>query len=278
MHDPDTLAFTIYSPTISNLKVLFRNLKKKRNGEPKTKFEYYDEFINIWHTDPCKDGTDDSCGWFLRSRHLDKEILKRIINRFDFDFDRTYEPSNGGEVINMGLFKPDGDPNMSTIGIVTNLFWMSAFEVFNHDWDKASKWMNSHMFDIIHFAENSCDSLYNGIHRIFEKNCNEEYTSEKREERIRDLASCVYSFIERKRRPWWKHPKWHIHHWRVQIRPLQRLRRYLFDRCSVCGEGFEMGESVYGGWYTEPPKLFRSTKNITHEKCISDRKRPSGKE
>jgi hypothetical protein len=29
--------------------------------------------------------------------------------------------------------------------------------------------------------------------------------------------------------------RWHIHHWRIQIRPLQHFRRWALTRCSVCG-------------------------------------------
>lgn len=29
----------------------------------------------IWHCDPCTDGTDSSCGIFMRARHGDPEVL-----------------------------------------------------------------------------------------------------------------------------------------------------------------------------------------------------------
>jgi hypothetical protein len=39
-------------------------------------------------------------------------------------------------------------------------------------------------------------------------------------------------------RPWYKHPKWHVHHWQVQIIPLQRCKRWVFSRCVLCGGRF----------------------------------------
>lgn len=30
--------------------------------------------------------------------------------------------------------------------------------------------------------------------------------------------------------------KFHVHHWRIQIHPAQRLRKWLFTRCEFCGE------------------------------------------
>lgn len=47
MHDPMTVAFEIKLP--------FRSEKNK-----------YKSLITIWHVDPEKDGSDDSCGWFIR--------------------------------------------------------------------------------------------------------------------------------------------------------------------------------------------------------------------
>lgn len=33
----------------------------------------------------------------------------------------------------------------------------------------------------------------------------------------------------------WRMWRFHVHHWRLQIHPLQQLRRRLFTRCEVCG-------------------------------------------
>lgn len=43
---------------------------------------------------------------------------------------------------------------------------------------------------------------------------------------------------------WWRHyDKLHVHHWRIQLPGLQRLRRWLFTRCETCGERFPYGYS-----------------------------------
>lgn len=47
-------------------------------------------------------------------------------------------------------------------------------------------------------------------------------------------------------RRWWR---WHFWHWQIQIHPLQRLRRWAFERCFVCGKGYAWGYSpVARGW------------------------------
>ncbi len=62
MHDPLTQAFQIKYPW------------KKWGGKGKSDWErnYREAFITIWHKDPEKGGSDDSCGWFKRSHHGDK--------------------------------------------------------------------------------------------------------------------------------------------------------------------------------------------------------------
>lgn len=49
-------------------------------------------------------------------------------------------------------------------------------------------------------------------------------------------------------RPWYRHPRWHVHHWEIQVRPLNQLRRWLFSRCCVCGGRFRWGEAPIGCW------------------------------
>jgi hypothetical protein len=69
MYDPKTVAHEIKSP--------FR-------GKPSRFFPkgYRKPLITIWHVDPERDGTDDSCGWFIRGRHLsasDQALAARLI-------------------------------------------------------------------------------------------------------------------------------------------------------------------------------------------------------
>ena len=206
MHDPDTLIFG--------------------NG-----------FIQIWHHDPETDGTDDSCGWFLRPRHLDQDVLKKIISRYESDWDRVFQADGSKYVYSCGLFHPGGDPHFSVIGITVQLFWLAAIECLSGKegpgkWKHAGRYMQKNIWDIIRFAENPIDSLHDGITRKFETGCSEEYTPEKRNERIRSMAGCVYSYIMRDVRPWYRHPKWHIHHWRLNFPWWYRM----FRKKDTCGE------------------------------------------
>jgi hypothetical protein len=70
-----------------------------------------------------------------------------------------------------------------------------------------------------------------------------------------------------KARPRWKHPRWHIHHWRLQIHPLQHLRRWLFTRCERCGKRFPYGYSPMSSGNYTPAKGFKGEQGLYHHDC-----------
>lgn len=251
MHDPMTVAFEIKWPWFW--------------------MKYRPSIATIWHVDPERDGSDDSCGRFIRSRHLDAAVLDRIKKRFAHDWDRVFV-SDSKRTYLCGLFAPNGDPHFSVPGIVLNLFFMAACEVFNSNghtsWRKARRWMQRNLFDILLFAENPTDSLYDGLTRKFETGCGEAYTAQERERMIFSTASCIYAWIARSQRRWWQHPRWHIHHWKIQLHGLQKLKRWLFSRCSKCGRRFRYGEwPVTSNWNSVGPRWFRSEPGVEHMKC-----------
>ena len=219
MHDPDTQAF--------ELKV------------PSRKSEFGTTVLRIWHHDPCKDGSDDSCGWFMRARHGDKEVLRRIEKAFEFDWDRVFK-SDSGKMYYVGLFEPSGLPVHSSIGITLNLFRLACWEHFKHSHKKTKRFMSKNLYGILHFAENTTDSLHDSI--------TSRFGGEKRDERIKHFASCIYGYILREERHWWQHPKFHLHHWRIQVPLFQQVKRAFFDRCYKCKKGFKRGESVMSNW------------------------------
>lgn len=240
MHSPETVAFEIKSP-FKKKNFLFPN----GHREP---------IITIWHNDPEKDGTDDSCGWFIRLRHADKKVYEQIVKEFESEWDRTFK-SESGYVYNCGWFSPEGDNILSVQGIVFNMYLYASKIVFNpfnkispdKAWKKAWNFMNKHRASITYFAENNRDSMRDIIVRKFERGCNVEYTAKKRMELIERCANVIYTDILRKNRKWYQHPKWHIHHWSIQFHPLQNLKRRYWDKCCVCGKrGFK--SSAMSDW------------------------------
>lgn len=61
--------------------------------------------------------------------------------------------------------------------------------------------------------------------------------------------------------------RWHVHHWHIQIQPLQRIRGRLFDRCAECGRG---GPLPFSGQWDTPGmgwRFWRSRGHIYHDQC-----------
>ncbi len=255
MHSPETVAFEIYL-----------GKKQKKNGK------YRDPFITIWHNDPETDGTDDSCGWFIRDRHFPKKIVDDIVKEFESEWDRTFKGENG-YVYNNGWFNPEGENILSIQGIILNMYIYASKIALNPTgainpgkmWKKAWSFVNKNLVQIMYFAENNRDSMRDTLVRKFQIGCNVEYTKEKRSEMIRECASIIAADIMRRSRPWYRHPKWHVHHWSIVFHPLRNIKRRYWDKCSVCGKrGFK--SSAIGDW--------NGTK-IWHQECDTNLKTPS---
>lgn len=230
MHSPETVAFQIYL-----------GRKQKKNGN------YRSPFITIWHNDPDKGGDDDSCGWFIRPRHCNQEMLTKIQKEFDFNFKHNY------------WFDKDGKQIFSTVGTLMLMYRLAAWNHFNYNSKKTDSFMRKYCADIIHFAENPTDCGGDDITGKFFISTN---TSLLSEERFRGMAGMIYSDILRKERKWWQHPKWHIHHWSIQFHPLQNIKRRFWDKCCKCGNrGFKSaGISDWNGtkiWHQECDDNFK---------------------
>lgn len=242
MHDPMTVAFDIKRP--------WPRLTRMESERRLYGRFYWPTLITIWHVDPERDGTDDSCGWFLRARHGDAKVLARIRNDFAFHWDATYG----------GWFDRDGSPLMSTSGIVLDMFRCAAHEHFG-EWGLATRFVREHLMEILHFAENPGDSMHAFV--------TQKYGPSTRADRIDHAAAIVYGCILRWSQPWYRHARWHVWHWKIQVHPLQWFKRWLFSRCSTCGRRFKYGEApTTHAWNGTGPRWFRSEPDVHHGACL----------
>jgi len=214
MHDPMTVAFEINIP--------FTGIKNEKGNY----IDYPKTLAVIWHVDPETDGTDDSCGWFMRARHGKEATLEAIKREFKFEYQY--------------LFDPDGHPLFSAHAITLILFRRAAYEYFESDWKKTDRYMKANLFDLLWFAENPTDSLYRSITQGYKN----QYDADRMAD---EFANIIYGYLLRSTRPWWKAPRWHIWHWKIQIPIIQHVKRFLFSRCCHCGKGFKYGESPSDG-------------------------------
>lgn len=191
MHDPQTVAFEIPSP--------FKVKKPVSTFFPKG--FYRKTLITIWHVDPETDGTDDSCGWFMRPRHGDQRKLEAIQKEFDYYFRNNlwFDDSTTRQ------------PKMSTLAIALEIYHHATWVYFDKNRRRQSRFMRKHLVDILHFAENPIDSLNVIIENTYDAKGTERVNE------LLGLASTVFADICRKERPWWKHPRWHFWHWKISF-------------------------------------------------------------
>lgn len=217
-------------------------------------FGYRPSLLSIWHHDPETDGTDDSCGWFIRARHADQGVLKMIQKEFDFNFEHNY------------WFDKEGNQIFSTIGTLMMMYEAAAWIHFKYNRKKKDAFMRKHCAAIIHFAENPIDCGGDDITGKFYKSTGSSLLSK---DRFSGLAAMVYTDILRKERKWYRHPKWHIHHWHFQIHPWQDFRRRYFLKCCICGKrGFKKAPlSDWAGskrWHQECDRSARTPSHVSN--------------
>lgn len=62
--------------------------------------------------------------------------------------------------------------------------------------------------------------------------------------------------------------RFHVHHWRLQIHPLQQLRRRLLTRCEVCGGRSVKGHAVnFRRTWTPKARWWRGEAGLAHMDC-----------
>lgn len=251
MHDPRTVAFDIKRP--------WPQLTDADSRRTWGRF-YWPTWITIWHVDPEKDGTDDSCGWFQRARHLNPAYLARVRSEFAFFWDRD----------RCCWFRdaPDQMPRLSTISITLQMFRLAAKAYYTgrrfdrHGWRGMRRFMRRHLDEVLAFAENPLDSMRPFIEQIYGN------TDDSREERIAHAAAIVGACVARWEQPWYRHPRWHVWHWRIQVHPLQLFKRWAFSRCEKCGKGFAYGYAPTShSWHGTGPRWFRSEPGVFHGDC-----------
>lgn len=226
MHDPKTVAFEIYLGP-----------KTKKGGR------YRSPFITIWHNDPeirslgCR--SDDSCGWF--SPPYTKEELAAIEklarDQYDNIFSRQVAEREKKSYAYICY-------NQDAYGAVY-WSWRALKAMGKKGWQYGNPLSAKELDAIYNLATNPVDNVQSTV------------TSIKNADGFKEFFLTVWRVYRRFKRPWYKHPRWHMHHWSIQFHPLQRLKRLFWDKCSVCGKrGFK--GSAMGDWYG---------KKIWHQEC-----------
>ncbi|MGN6724135.1 MAG: hypothetical protein ACTHJM_16125 [Marmoricola sp.] len=65
--------------------------------------------------------------------------------------------------------------------------------------------------------------------------------------------------------------QWHIHHWKLQIHPLQHFRRWAFTRCEWCSGRSRKGDYVNNsrGWERAESPWWKGERGLYHDDCLT---------
>jgi hypothetical protein len=63
--------------------------------------------------------------------------------------------------------------------------------------------------------------------------------------------------------------RWHVHHWRIQVHPLQQLRRWALTRCEWCGGRSRKDDRVNfsSSWDGVRTRWWRGERALRHHDC-----------
>ena len=222
MHDPMTVAFEIKRPW------------RQRPSEMWPK-GYRPTWVTIWHVDPERDGSDDSCGWSYPKVASESEWVKRLAHDIEF-LNRKDSSALSVQRCREG-------------SVGWRLLWLQ----------RASFWHRGKPLR----AKQLVDALFS---ESFPGNRDESWDpTQEKPERLAWVFARVYLQLTR---PWYRHPRWHLWHWKIQVHAVQNFKRWAWSRCCRCGKRFRFGESpVSSSWHSRGPGWFRGETDIYHGDC-----------
>lgn len=240
MYDPMTVAFEIKYPW------------RKYGRRAKTPWErgYRSPFITIWHVDPEIPGrgsrTDDSCGWFRPP--TTKEEREKV---------RKIGEEQWRDIFRQRAIVAEGDPER----YAHVCYEPSAYDAVYWAWRRIKREDTKHIWQYgrerNYLSQGELEAIYS-LAASPVNNLRITVSGVQNAEDCADFFMTVYGAYRRHHRPWYRHPRWHVWHWKLQIHPLQQLKRGLIDRCAGCGKRFGFGRVAMGEW---------SGKRIWHDEC-----------
>lgn len=216
----------------------------------KNKHGYRDSIITIWHVDPEKNSLgcrgDDSCGWFSPSytKIQLEEIVKLAQRQYQELFPKTVAYAEKKDFAYITY-------NQDCYGAIY-WSWRALKAMNKKGWQYGKPLTLKELDEIYKLSTNPVDN--------FQWHFRGEISADK----FQDFFLLIWRCFRKFYRPWYRHPRWHIRHWRIQFRPWQAFYRRYFEKCSVCGKKGFKGSAI-GDW--------DGTK-VWHDHCDGSRKQP----
>lgn len=240
-YDPQTLAFSF--PPYPSGGVGFRGQPKPWSlGRALYALKPWIGF-DIWHVDPERNvpgqRRDDSCGWFDRTPGQYADAVAYLLKDQGFMHDvrlilarREPTPYPFYEGISerhmTGMRLPHGEALALTLMVAREL--------------ELRRWWNG--------QDGKSGAHGAGLRRVFMRRRSVSDQAESLALNSTDNLSHVESpdsavlfiaaALNRHFRPWWQHPRWHIHHWKINVDIVRNVRR-MFQPCATCRKGLGFG-------------------------------------
>jgi hypothetical protein len=242
MHDPQTVAFDIKRPWPEYRSKPFLGSRW-----------HWPTLITVWHVDPETDGSDDSCGW---SR---PKLTKAQVGNMNFlGGCEARDPWLLSDMNKRPFSAADAEVKLAGAIVSVASSLRERVDIY-----EASAWASR----LLH---SPTDNLRSSL--CFLPGWHTNHREDREDDRrdcATDLFCCLAQFILRQRRPWYRHPKWHVWHWKIQVHPLQAFKRWAFSRCAGCGKRFAYGYSpTSGNWDGTGPLWFARESGVFHSECF----------
>lgn len=230
--------------------------------DPQTVAHDIGRLVTIWHRDPERtdrgNRSDDSCGWFTppsTQEHRDR-IDKLGRSEWPWLFRQREQLARGDpEKYAYICYEPT---------TYDAIYWAwrrikreaRRDAVWNYGRERGGYLTPGELEYIYHLASSPVDNLQSTVREV------------KDAETCGDFFRLVDNAYRRYHRPWWRHPRWHVHHWKFQVHSVQQFKRWAFSRCCRCGGRFTWGYApTTDCWEGTGPLWFRSERLVYHSDC-----------
>ena len=209
--------------------------------------------FDIWHIDPERptegQRTDDSCAWFDGRPGEYADAVRYVLGDESTMFEIRRALNTRDPVTHHGIYTFPRMPLSESLAVCL----MVAGDL------ELRRWWNGHdgnggahgsIWRRMFTKERSVTSLAANLALNPLDNLS---ACDQPEEIVRLLAGA----LNRHFRPWWKHPRWHVHHWKINFHLPRNLRR-MFQPCATCGKGLGFGVSP----------VDRGDGRLHHSECV----------
>jgi hypothetical protein len=271
MHDPMTLVWRIRIPLPWFREPKFRTNKAGERVPNRFRMRSCISLVDVWHNDPCSDGSDDSCSTRRRLARAHKDVLESMGS------DEAASPWFLRERAKIPASPADAE------ALLRGALWHVARCLKLDRWSWSHKritfaWCARMASELIHnTADNVRSSLCllpgyhtndrnpdgppveeidiedtaawerEGRRSLDDPRYPAEASKWARKDRSEQFFFMVARILSRETARWWHEPRWHFRHWSFQVHPWQWLMRRYVERCSRCRKRFR-GGPVFTDW------------------------------